>query len=62
MNNNNNNKLDLSKLDGLNKITKECGWWWPFENAVILTERPRYISRDDQFRLHKPLFPEKETD
>jgi hypothetical protein len=30
----------------------ECGWWWPFKGAVILTERPVFISRDAQARLH----------
>ena len=29
-----------------------CGWWWPFEKAVILTERPVLLRRDEEHRLH----------
>ena len=29
-----------------------CGWWRPFENVVILTERPLEIRRDEEHRLH----------
>jgi len=39
------------RLRGLNLLS-ECGWWWPFAGAVILTERPTSIHRDDQNRLH----------
>ncbi len=44
------------KLAGLNLLS-ECGWWWPFENAVILTERPISLLRDERFRLHNPSGP-----
>jgi len=40
------------KLSGLNKIAKFCGWWWPFENAVIFTDRPTKIKCDDEKLLH----------
>src|ERR1019366_2626096 len=40
------------KLNGLMKIAKSAGWWWPFENAVILTERPCELNRDEDNRLH----------
>jgi hypothetical protein len=39
------------RLRGLNLLS-ECGWWWPFAGAVILTERPTSIHRDDRNRLH----------
>ena len=29
-----------------------CGWWWPFENLVLMTERPLFIHRDAEHRLH----------
>jgi hypothetical protein len=37
---------------GLGRMARAAGWWWPFENAVILTERPLAIRLDDQNRLH----------
>lgn len=40
-----------NKLRGLNLLA-ECGWWWPFAGAVILTERPNTLLRDDRGRLH----------
>jgi len=38
-------------------ICETCGWWWPFENAVVLTDRPRLISRDTTNRLHSMTGP-----
>jgi hypothetical protein len=40
------------KISGLVSAAKECGWWWPFENAVIITSKPTAIHRDENFRLH----------
>jgi hypothetical protein len=37
---------------GLGRMARSAGWWWPFENAVILTERPLALRLDDQDRLH----------
>jgi hypothetical protein len=34
------------------EFSKEVGWWWPLDNAVIFTERPIFLTRDDNFRLH----------
>ena len=41
-----------SKLIPLINISKFCGWWWPFENAVIFTEKPIELHRDARNRLH----------
>ncbi|MEY9928186.1 hypothetical protein ABH926_002820 [Catenulispora sp. GP43] len=38
---------------GLGRMARSAGWWWPFENAVILTERPLALRLDDQDRLHR---------
>lgn len=40
------------QVSGLEKVARNSGWWWPFEDAVILTERPNVLKRDGQFRLH----------
>jgi hypothetical protein len=37
---------------GLARMARSAGWWWPFENAVVLTERPLALRLDDQDRLH----------
>jgi hypothetical protein len=29
-----------------------CGWWWPFEGAVVITERPNTLNRDSDGLLH----------
>lgn len=34
------------------EAARHAGWWWPFENAVILTDRPTAVHVDDQNRLH----------
>jgi hypothetical protein len=39
-------------LDGLSEVAKSAGWWWPFRGAVLLTERPLRIRRDERNRLH----------
>ncbi|HEX8861736.1 MAG TPA: hypothetical protein VGC06_22070 [Actinomycetes bacterium] len=46
-------------LAGQVLIGRSAGWWWPFEQAVILTERPCALdpARDEQGRLHHPTGP-----
>jgi hypothetical protein len=39
------------------RVAKSAGWWWPFANAVILTERPTSLHRDSQGRLHHETGP-----
>ncbi|MEE9451850.1 MAG: hypothetical protein V3V61_03730 [Gammaproteobacteria bacterium] len=41
-----------NKLSGLIELSKHCGGWAPYENAVILQDRPYEINWDDQKRLH----------
>jgi hypothetical protein len=41
----------VKKLEGLNLLSG-CGWWWPFKNAVILTERPSVLNLDNEGNLH----------
>ena len=46
-------------LAGQVLIGRSAGWWWPFEQVVILTERPCALdlARDEQGRLHHPTGP-----
>jgi len=39
-------------LDGIAKLTQSSGWWWPYENFAILTERPTLLKRDNRGLLH----------
>ncbi len=43
---------DVDRLDGVMQTARAAGWWWPFQHAVILTERPISIARDGANRLH----------
>jgi hypothetical protein len=40
------------RLDALALAVAEAGWWWPMRGAVVITDRPAVIRRDDQARLH----------
>jgi hypothetical protein len=45
------------RLNGLSAVAKSAGWWWAMRGAVVLTERPRLLHRDNQFRLHHDSGP-----
>lgn len=40
------------KLTGLTELAKHCGWWAPYQNAVILQDRHSTLNRDGIGRLH----------
>jgi hypothetical protein len=42
----------LEKLEGFFLLAQSCGWWWAFEDAVVLTEKPVFLARDEQNNLH----------
>jgi len=44
--------LDVSQLDGLLEVAGSCGWWWPFEDVCVLTERHSFVALDASGRLH----------
>ncbi|QIP83474.1 hypothetical protein GLX30_04675 [Streptomyces sp. Tu 2975] len=39
------------RLTGLARVAEHAGWWWPFENAVVICERPSRLHRDEAGRL-----------
>ena len=47
---------EVEKLDGLMGMA-EGGWWWPLDEAVVLTDRPTELHRDDEHRLHNEFGP-----
>ena len=38
--------------DAMIRLAGNCGWWWPYRGAVILSERPRRLGLDAGGRLH----------
>jgi hypothetical protein len=40
------------RLDTVSAAVQACGWWWPMQGAVVITDRPTRIERDAQGRLH----------
>ncbi|MEV6983557.1 DUF6745 domain-containing protein [Sphaerisporangium sp. NPDC051017] len=49
--------VDLTPLSGMIQVSREAGWWWPFERVVLMCERPSEIHRDDLGRLHRAEGP-----
>lgn len=45
------------RLRGLVWAAMACGWWWPFERAVIVTERPSVIEWDGG-RVRRIVYPD----
>lgn len=39
------------RLTGLAGVARNAGWWWPYENAVVISERPEVLHRDEAGRL-----------
>ena len=50
---------DSLKLGMWSKIADSCGWWWPYENWLIISDRPKSIRWNDAERpvLHADLAP-----
>ncbi|MEU0132870.1 DUF6745 domain-containing protein [Streptomyces sp. NPDC006296] len=41
------------RLTGLAEVARNAGWWWPYEHAVVITERPEALHRDEAGRLDR---------
>ncbi|GAB2702095.1 hypothetical protein GCM10010442_20290 [Kitasatospora kifunensis] len=41
------------ELAGLAQVARAAGWWWPYEEVVLLTERPTELHRDEAGRLDR---------
>jgi hypothetical protein len=44
--------VDVTHLDGIFELARSAGLWWPFEEAVILSERPTTRHVDVAGNLH----------
>ncbi|MEV0128257.1 DUF6745 domain-containing protein [Dactylosporangium sp. NPDC050688] len=45
------------RLAGLAGLARSAGWWWPYANVAILTDRPDELHRDNVGRLHAAETP-----
>ena len=43
---------DAAELAGLARVAAAAGWWWPYAEVVLLTERPVALHQDEPGRLH----------
>ncbi|WP_330172635.1 hypothetical protein OG875_02955 [Streptomyces sp. NBC_01498] len=41
------------RLTGLVEVAAHAGWWWPYENATVVCERPVELHRDEAGRLDR---------
>jgi hypothetical protein len=48
---------ETKPLSGLFKCIEECGWVWFFDNLCIITEKPIFISRNENGELHNLAGP-----
>ncbi|MGW4034284.1 DUF6745 domain-containing protein [Streptomyces sp. NPDC004838] len=39
------------RLEGLAQVAANAGWWWPYEKAAVVCERPVELHRDEAGRL-----------
>lgn len=48
-------KIDLEEIKGIRELAilaRQIGWWWPFDEVCIISERPVAIHLDAAGRLH----------
>ncbi|MFF8958499.1 DUF6745 domain-containing protein [Streptomyces sp. NPDC014894] len=45
------------RLEGLARVAAHAGWWWPYEHAVVICERPVELHRDEAGRLDSGTGP-----
>lgn len=50
-------KEDSVQLQLWEDISRSCGWWWPFEKVVLISERPELISWNEKKVLHSTKGP-----
>ncbi len=43
----------LNDIDGLVRVANSAGWWWPYDDLCIVTERPTKLFLNRQGKLHR---------
>jgi hypothetical protein len=46
------NGSSLRAVEGLVRVARSAGWWWPFEDVAVVCERPSVRALDREGRLH----------
>lgn len=44
---------DEKSLSLWETLAETCGWWWPFEKVVVVSEKPSEIHLDETGNLHR---------
>ncbi|AUA10153.1 hypothetical protein CFP59_02250 [Streptomyces malaysiensis subsp. malaysiensis] len=44
-------EAESDPLAGVAAVARAAGWWWPYEKAAIVAERPVELHRDEAGRL-----------
>lgn len=47
----------LDEIIPFQDLGKSCGWVWPFDQAVVFSERPKQLAFDDNYDLHNERGP-----
>lgn len=48
---------DVSRIEGIMEVAETCGWWWPYEDMVVISDRPTVMELDDNLELHNQTGP-----
>jgi hypothetical protein len=48
---------DVSEIEPTAEIAQSSGWWWPFDDVCVLSDRHSLLARDDRGRLHAAQGP-----
>lgn len=43
----------LIDIEGLVRVANSAGWWWPYQDLCIVTERPTKLFLNKQGKLHR---------
>ncbi|MFF3446390.1 DUF6745 domain-containing protein [Streptomyces sp. NPDC002667] len=44
---------ETSPLAGIAAVARDAGWWWPYEQVAVVSERPLSLHRDEAGRLDR---------
>ncbi|WP_370146217.1 DUF6745 domain-containing protein [Streptacidiphilus sp. EB129] len=44
---------DAPELAGQVQVAAAAGWWWPYDEVVLMAERPTALHQDEAGRLHR---------
>lgn len=39
-------------LNPFYRLSEICGWWWPFDEVIVMSDKPIQLNLDERSRLH----------